>query len=346
MRVRLLILATALGLVAGGVCQAFDSIKTKTSTHMGRIVGMSPLSVELEGVGGTSKEIPVNEIDTVFFETDPSELKTAKTHVLGGRYGDALAALERIKEEDASRRENQQDIKFYKALCAAKLALAGKGTIAKAGRMMKAFVDNNSKSYHYFEGSEIVGDLLVAIHQYDQAAEYYARLENAPWPDYKMRAGVAAGRALLAQRKIAQAESTFDRVIATVAGGDLAQSQRLAARLGKASSLTAGKNPKAAIRMIEDVLKVADVEDVELMARAYNALGTAYRQSGQSKEALLAFLHVDVLYPSQPDTHAEALANLIDLWQEVHKAERANAARKTLMEEYKDSPWARKKGGQ
>ena len=345
MRIRFLILAIALGLSVGGVCQAFDSIKTKTSTLMGNIVGMSPMGVELEGIGGILKEIPVNEIATVFFETDPSELKTAKTHVLGGRYGDALAALERIREEDAGRKENRQDIEFYKALCAAKLALAGKGTIANAGRMMKAFVDNNSKSYHYFEGSEIVGDLLVAIHQYDQAAEYYARLKNAPWPDYKMRAGVAEGRALLAQGKIAQAESTFEQVIAMEAAGDLAQSQRLAARLGKASALTAGKKPKAAIRMTEDVLKVADVEDVELMARAYNALGTAYRQSGQTKEALLAFLHVDVLYPSQPNTHAEALANLVDLWQEVHKTERANAARKTLLEEYKDSPWAHKEGG-
>ena len=45
-----------------------------------------------------------------------------------------------------------------------------------------------------------------------------------------------------------------------------------------------------------------------------------------------------------PDAHAEALANLADLWEQVHKTERANRARKTLEEEYKDSPWA-KKGG-
>ena len=145
--------------------------------------------------------------------------------MLAGHYAEALAALERIKE-DADRPEIQQDIEFYKALCAAKLALGGSGKIADAGRMMKAFADANTKSYHYFEASEIVGDLLVAIRQYAQAAEYYARLEKAPWPDYKMRAGVAAGRALLAQGKIDEAQHAFDRVIATEAEGDLAQSQR------------------------------------------------------------------------------------------------------------------------
>ena len=339
------IMAAVLGLLVGGTCQAFDLIKTHKKTLMGRVVRMSPLAVELEGVGGVSKEIPVNEIETVFFETDPSDLKTAKTHVLGGRYADGLAALERIKEKEAGRPENRQEVEFYKALCAAKLALAGKGKIVDAGRLMKAFVDNNAKSHHYFEASEIVGDLLVAIEQYDQAAEYYGRLENAPWSDYKMRAGVAAGQALLARGEIAQAESTFDRVIGMNAEGELAQSQRLAARLGKARAFSAAEKPEAAIRVIEDVLKTADVKDVSLMGRAYNAKGTAYRQLGQTKEALLAFLHVDILYASQPEIHAEALANLADLWQEVHKTERANAARKTLMEDYKDSPWARKEGG-
>ncbi len=344
MRMRTLVLAAVASFVAANAGQAFDSIKTTKSTLMGQVVGMSPVGVDLEGTGGATKQIPVNEIQTIFYENDPPELKIAKTRVVGGQYAEALAALERIKE-DTVRPENQQDIDFYTALCAAKLALAGTGKITEAGRMMKAFADANSKSYHYFEASEIVGDLLVAIHQYAQAAEYYARLEKAPWPDYKMRAGVAAGRALLAQGKIDEAQQTFDRVIATEAEGDLAQSQRLAAKLGKAGALVAAKKPDEAIKMVEETLKTADAEDVPLMARAYNVLGTAYRQSGRPKEALLAFLHVDVLYPSQADAHAEALANLVDLWEQFHKTERANAARKTLEEDYKDSPWA-KKGGE
>lgn len=345
MRMRWLVLAAVAIFAAGNVSLAFDSIKTTKSTLLGQVVGMSPVQVDLEqGSVGVTKEIPVNQIQTIFFENDPVELKTAKTHVLGGRCVEALAALERIKDEP-SRPEIRQDIEFYKALCTAKLALGGSGKIADAGRMMKAFADANGKSYHYFEASETVGDLLVAIRQYGQAAEYYARLEKAPWPDYKMRAGVAAGRALLAQGKTDEAQNAFDRVIATEVEGDLAQSQRTLAKLGKASTMVASKKTDEAIKSVEEILKTADAEDVPLMARAYNILGTAHRQAGRTKEALLAFLHVDVLYSSVPDTHAEALANLVDLWEQCHKTERANAARKTLEEQYKDSPWA-KKGGE
>lgn len=338
----IMILAVAVGLAAAGASRA-DSIKTGKSTLVGQVAEMDPVKVVLHMFGDVIKEVPVNEIQTIFFDTDPAELKTAKTYVIGGRFVEAQAALDRLKD-DTGRPENQQDAEFYKAFCAAKLALAGHGKISDAGRMMKAFADKYDKSYHYFEASETVGDLLVAIRQYAQAAEYYARLDKAPWTDYKMRAGVAAGRALLAQGRVGEAQNAFDRVIATEADGDLAQSQRLAARLGKAAGMVAAKKPDEAIKMAEEVLKTANVEDTATMARVYNVLGAAHRQAGRPKEALLAYLHVDTLYPSQPDTHAEALANLVELWEQFHKSERAAASRKTLEEEYKDSPW-NKRGG-
>ncbi len=205
MRTRWLVWAAAASFALGGVSRAIDTVKTTKNALPGQVVGATPVTVEIEqGANKPPKEIPVNQIQTIYYEREPSDLKTAKTHVLAGRYAEALAAIERIKT-DSSRPEIQQDIEFYKALCAAKMALAGGGKISEAGRLMKTFADANGKSYHYFEASEVVGDLLVAVHQYALAADYYGRLDKAPWPDYKMRAGVAAGRALLAQGKIAEA---------------------------------------------------------------------------------------------------------------------------------------------
>ena len=77
-----------------------------------------------------------------------------------------------------------------------------------------------------------------------------------------------------------------------------------------------------------------------LGARAYNALGTALRKAGKPYDALLAFLHVDILYFASPEDHAEALANLAALWHEVHKTDRAIQAQETLRKRYKNSRWA------
>ena len=345
MRIRWLVWATVVSFAVGSGGRAMDTVRTVKNALPGQITAMSPVTVELEqGAAHTTKEIPVNEIQTIYYTGEPPDLKAAKMHVLAGRYAEALTAIERIKSEN-SRPEVQQDIEFYRALCAAKIALAGGGKIAEAGRLMKAFADANNKSYHYFEASEVVGDLLVAVRQYAAAANYYGRLDKAPWPDYKMRAGVAAGRALLAQGKNDEAQAAFDKVIAIGADDELAQEQRTLARLGKARTLLAAKKTDAATKIAEDILKAADPDDMPLLARAYNILGTADRQAGRTQEALWAFLHVEVLYASVPDAHAEALANLADLWEQVHKGERANRARKTLEEQYPDSPWAKKGGG-
>ena len=336
----------AIAFVTCNVCLAFDSVKTIKSTVAGRIVAIGPAEIQMElgQTGNVSKTIPVNQVQTVFFDGEPSELKSAKTHFLAGRYAEALAALERIKQE-SSRAEIRQDIEFYKGLCAAKLALAGNGKIADAGRLMRAFADANDTSYHYFEASQCVGDLLVAVGQYAAAAPYYGRLEKAPWPDYPMRAGVAQGRALLAQGKIDEAQAAFDRVITSEAKDSPTKEQQTLAKLGKAAALAASKKPDDAIKMVDEILKTADPEDAPLLARAYDVLGTAHRQAGRTKEALFAFLHVDLLYPSVPEAHAEALANLAELWEQLHMVDRANRARKTLEEQYKNSPWAKKGGG-
>ena len=98
----------------------------------------------------------------------------------------------------------QQDIEFYKALCSARLALGGSMKIADAGRMMKGFADANPKSYHYFEASETVGDLLVALRPVRSGGGILRPAGQRPWPDYKMRAGVDFGRALLSKARPAR----------------------------------------------------------------------------------------------------------------------------------------------
>jgi tetratricopeptide (TPR) repeat protein len=342
MNMRNLALTLVLSGVLGGAAAAFDTIKIGKSSLYGDIIGMDSDKVELRQTGNALvKQIPVNEIQVIFYESEPPDLKTAKTQVLAGRFAEAFAALKKI-EKMPTRAEMVQDIEFYKALCAAKLALGGNMKIVDAGRMMKAFADANPKSYHYFEASEVVGDLLVAIGSYAPAAEYYARLDAAPWPEYKMRAGVAAGRALLEQGKVEEALTNFDKVLATKAEGASAEQQRMAATLGKAAALVALKKPDEAIKAVEGFIEKADVENAPLMARAYNILGTAQRQAGRTKEAILSFLHVDVLYASVSDAHAQALANLADLWEQVHKTDRATRARKTLEDRYPESAWAKK----
>ena len=72
-------------------------------------------------------------------------------------------------------------------------------------------------------------------------------------------------------------------------------------------------------------------------------LGAAYLAAGdKDQDALISFLTVDLVYNGSPESHAEALAKLSELWEKAKNPERAREARKLLQESYPTSPWAKK----
>jgi tetratricopeptide (TPR) repeat protein len=334
---------------------ALDSVRLTTgATASGKVVGMNWDKVEVEqGLGDkkTTKEYASNQVVTIFFDTGSPPVKkallAAKTDIaLKRQYAEGLKSLAKIKRDDIDDDYLKQDFDFYNALANAKLALRGEGEIREAGKAMIEFVKNNAESYHYLEACEVLGDLLVAVHSYPAAEEYYGKLAKAPWPETKMRAGVLIGRAQLAQNKFEEAHRSFQSVIDVVADGPAAEAARATALVGNASVLIGQKKTDEAIKVLNDIIAKGDSEDADLMAPAYNALGTAYRQMGDLNEAKFAFLHTDMLYSSVPDAHAEALANLSEIWRQLNKPERAAEAKKRLGELYKNSRWAKGEGKQ
>jgi tetratricopeptide (TPR) repeat protein len=318
-----------------------DRVRLTRGTEAGEVTNMTATQVTLaKGLGG-NRELEVNEIRSIQFDDEPSELSQARLNAGNGAYENALALLAKIDVAKVNRDFIKQDIEFYKGWCAGKLAMAGKGEISDAGRQLNAFVRAYPTNYHYLAAREAMGDLLMAGGGYANAEKQYAELAKAPWQDYKMRAAVAVGRSLQAQNKHAEAIKQFDAALAMPADDAAAQNERLAATLARAVSLSETGGVEEAVGIIEKVIHDADPQQKELHARAYNSLGTCYEKAGKNKEALLAFLHVDVLYNTVPEAHAEALSHLVKLWKAIGQEERARESRQTLTDRYAGSRWAK-----
>lgn len=320
-----------------------DRIRTSSGTEAGKISAVSPVQIEF-AKGSIKKEIPVSEIESVQFGAEPSELTQARVNARNGGYQKAMQKLAAINLRDVKEDLIRQEIQFYKAFCTAQLAILGEADVSTAGRELTKFVNDNPNSFHRLQVTEVLGDLLAASGRYDKAAGMYRQLAKAPWPSYKVRAGVLIGKSLQAQEKHAEALTQFQEALALaddIQGDDTVGSQRLAAELGKAISLAATGKVDEGVKLVQSVLKGADPSDQQLQATAYNALGSCYRQAGKTKDALFAFLHVDLLFPTVPEAHAEALHHLAPLWEEIGKAGRAKEARQTLNERYASSKWAK-----
>ncbi|MBS0209758.1 MAG: tetratricopeptide repeat protein [Planctomycetes bacterium] len=335
MSIRFALVALAVALVAGSAGAA-DAVKRVSGSAVnGNITKMSATDVTIEKPGGAAETIPVSDIEEIVFDKEPGTLRAVRNNAADGNFDAALATLEKVKTDTISRPELLDDIQFYRVLCEARLALAGSGDLQKAGGAAFNYVSAHPSSFHFLQANELLGDLFAATGKYTEARQYYGVLEKSTFPEYKARGLIAQGRVYVRDGKFDEALKAFDGVLAMGnQKGALNDSQRYSATLGKALCLAETGKVDDGIKQIEEVIKLANVEDAQLMGEAYVTLGKALLKKGNKKEALLAFLHVDVLFFSNASAHAESLKALVALWNELGKPERATLAAQTLQSRY------------
>jgi len=345
-RLSALIVVAAVSLTATAARAQFDSVRVDggKGSEAGNVTSVSKTTITVaKGAGGARKvEVPVNRVHRVTFAGEPTELSQARVNVYNGGFENAASFLEEIDISTVSRPEVKTDIEYYKAYAEAQKALSGSGDLDAAQTQMFNFVKNNLNSFHYYEACEVLGDLAVASNDYPKAVQFYEQLEKTAWPDFQIRAKVLVGRVLQSQNNHSAAIAKFEEALATAADSDEAESQKLAATLGKAVSMSQTGQLEQAVSMIDNVLAAAGPEQKNLHARAYNALGTCHLKAGKVKPAMLAFLRTHLLYNVSPEAHAEALYHLHQLFNQQGQEDRARDMLALLKDRYGSSTWAQK----
>lgn len=326
------------------VAQAPDRVVSTERTVTGKVVSVSTDAVEIEERGELRK-IPIDQIRDVQFGGEPQSLRAARSMLARGRAADAAEEVAKVGTEDLDGAEPLvlEELEFVKAAAAGRAVLAAAGSDPKdAGRMVKEFLDKHPQSHHFYDMQQLLGDLLVRAGKADAALAAYATLAQGPVA-LKVRSAAAKAGMLFDQQKFAEAMAEYDTALAFDASDEASAEQKRGAELGKARCLAQlGKNADA-VALVQGVIKRADPEEKELLGRAYNVLGGAFRMAGdKDQDALISFLTVDLVYNVSPDSHAEALANLAELWEKGKNPERAREARKSLQDSYPSSPWAKK----
>jgi tetratricopeptide (TPR) repeat protein len=347
MRIRFQLLAAVCCLLFPGALlaqredQVFVAKGAPTRGSIAAEIGMTPDKVTVD-TSVISRPIEVKDIARITFKDEPSELNLARMQAIQKNYSQALADLKKVDPQKIERAYIRQDLDFYKALCLCKLALNDGGDKKAAADAMRAFVSKAPRSYHFYEAAETLGDVAMAAGWYADAVKYYGPigLGAAPWEDYQMRANNACGRALIGEKQFDQALEKFKAVIVGDGSTPEAVRQKNLAQAGKAVCLAETGKVDEAVSLIEDVINKTEQQDTLVFARLYNALGRCYLKQNKPKDAVMAFLHTDMLFHADADAHAEALYYLSKHWTDINKSDRAIAARNTLKERYGGSVWA------
>jgi tetratricopeptide (TPR) repeat protein len=317
-----------------------DRIRRPNGIDSGKITSITPLGVTI-AKGTVESTVPSENIESISLAGEPTELTAARNAILIGRSQDALDTLGKLPADNSRRDEIAAEIDFYSVLAKAQLALGGQGTAASAATEVRGFMARRGKSFHIPQAIEVLGDLLAADKQYEAARAEYNKLTKAKSPVYELKSALLTGRTWQAQGDHAKGLANFEKVLASTDQNPAIEPLRLAATLDRAISQSASGQVDSAAAAIGEIIAKAGPEDAKLQARAYNALGDCYLQSGDPRAALFSFLHIDLLYRQDAEAHAKALHELVKLWKTTGHDTRSQEAAQLLAEKYPNSRGAK-----
>lgn len=312
----------------------------------GDVTAIAKSGITVKPKVGAEVEIPSNDIVQIKWSgAIPAAYGIAVGDELGGRLQKAIDGLTKLQADSKVDSPNYRtDLQYLIARATAKLALADPSRVDEAIKKLEEFKTKNPESYHYYEAMNYLGQLYMAKGDAENAATAFAALGGAPFPDYRMAAKLAVARQSLAKNDIAGAKAAFEDVSKMPSDKENAneESKKQEAQLGIAHCLQLEKNYPKAIELLDQVITQSAADDYHVQAEAYLRQGDCLRASGKPKEALLAYLHIDTLFPTERAQHAEALYNLSQLWNTIQQPDRADDAATRLSNEFPNSPWTQK----
>lgn len=297
-----------------------------------------------DGIGKITT-VETNDVVSVEWANGPSTFPLGLGAEKGGKFDAAMENYTTALKDTKAKGNILADIEFSVARTLAKQGMGGdRAKLDEGAKKLDAFLKARADHYRYYEAAILLGDVLTSKEDYEGANKAYERLAAAKWPDYKMAAKLAAGRVAVVKKDFAGALSIYEEVSNSKADSPAEIARKNQAVVGKASVLVAQQKHEDALKVVNAALETLNPDEPEAMAEAYVLQGDCLQAQSKVKEAILAYLHVPVLFENQRDMHARALFNLAQLWAKVDQPDRAEAAAKELKESYADTSWAKQLG--
>lgn len=339
----------ALSLTAGAILSltpgafAVDQVTRRSDnvTLRGEFTAMTTESITIKLTGGREETVSVADIRTLRFDQEPTLLAQAQSNERSGALDAALTKYEQVQSEyNGSDKRLVTDLAYLIARTKCRLSLADPNLRADARTAIQQFRTANRSNFRYLEGTLLEAAVAAADGDQAGARSLLQEVQTSTVKGFQLQAGVQLGELLLAAGETSEAAQAFDAVIQQSQGDSSAAAAHWAGLLGRARCAQADNQLDDAITRIEQVIAGASQAQTDVLADAWVLKGDCLRLRNEQKAALMAYLHVDVLYPSEPNQHAQSLYRLAQLWGPAGHQDRAEDAAARLTDRYPNSEWA------
>jgi tetratricopeptide (TPR) repeat protein len=305
----------------------------------GTINAETPREIRIQ-VGNKVETIPLEEIAEVNYAGTPPPFLEARVREKAGDFRGALDNYEKASNASGLKPFVAQQVKYSYASALVQTVSEDDSQSEKAVKALQEFVKAYPNGRHTASAYE---SLLSLVRAGGDGAKIDSVIDElAKIPGEQARSKVLKADTLVDQGKAGDAVSAIDSVTSEIPANSalarLAESVRIKALVGL-------KKLDDAESRARKLIESSDPTDSEALALAYNALGDCLRASGKPKDAIIAYLHTDILFDSVPNEHARALSAITQLWRTLEKPDRAEQTLNKLATTYPRSPWLKSAQG-
>ena len=313
----------------------------------GTITGVSRDGVSLDAKGKNAPEtnpIPSERVVWLQFQDAPLGLAAARVETEVGAWEEALEKLDDIDADDLNREKYPliaAEYDWYRAYAALQLALADAASFKEGGSAMTKFVKDYPDGYRFYEAQESLGAAYFAMSERQtkkeskrdflkRARDAYATLEGAASEEVQARGKLGLAKVAFDSSELDSAKTLF---------GEVAERTEFAvesaeAKAGLARVLARQGEVDEGVKLLNELLEVTPNDATLRQARIYNALGDVYADANRPNEAVLAYLHVDLLYPAARTERVAALKALVGQWRKLNREDRAQETIERLRDRF------------
>jgi TolA-binding protein len=302
----------------------------------GAVQSESPTEVVVT-LGANSTTVPTDQIASIRYDGQSANYQLGESRESAGQLAEAAELFKKAATDTAGRPFPHQAALFREAKVLSDLAAVEPDRQAEARDKLGAFIRSYPGGRHIAAAREALARLQISAGDFNGADATIAAL--AKMPKAGDRAAVLRTKVLARQGKHEPAIAELDRLIAASPKGS--ERQRYA-MLAKAESLAATRKYKEAEALVRQVIQANPAEDADSQAPAYNTLGDCLRAANRPKDALIAYLHTDMLYSKDKQEHPRALHGIVAAFRQLKQDARADEFAQRLKQEYPRSPWLTK----
>lgn len=303
--------------------------------------GYDKVEVDRDDDGKADESFPADQVEEVTYHDAPMSFRRGLGDFTLLRFGKAAEYFTKALEEKNVRSFwLQQHANYLLGECHRKLARGDKKLLAKARQAYARAIEKVPDGRLVPFAIQGTGICLVAEGKTDAARREFEKLSaggkyGETW--------TLRGKLLLAQiysktNKHKEALALCDEVAKLTQAPEFAHLRPEVSSARATVFMAAGKHAEAR-RIFTQAARATAERDVTTKARAYNAVADCFLGEKRTREALLAYLRVRVLYFKDKEELAHALYGAARCFTILRKPKEAHDLVMLLKKDYPDSQW-------